>query len=89
MCIRDSTQEELEGFEEALSNLTFLDHIPYHTFVADVYIDTSTHTCHLIELNPFGAHCGAGASFFNWVTDYDVLYGLKPAEMRYLSAINY
>lgn len=45
----------------------------------------------LIKLNPFGAHCGAGASFFNWHTDHDLLYGKtnNDPELRYLSAINY
>lgn len=83
--------EELEAFETAFRDIAFIGHIPYHTFVADVYIDVTTTTCHLIELNPFGAHCGAGASFFNWIDDFEILYGLtneKP-ELRYLSAINY
>ncbi len=81
--------EELEAFQLALDNIAFIDKVPYRTFVADVYIDVSTAICHLIELNPFGAHSGAGASFFNWIDDYNILYGLAPPELRYLSAINY
>ena len=83
--------DELESFQTALSNISFIDYFPYKTFVADVYIDVATSICHLIELNPFGAHCGAGASFFNWIDDYDLLHGLAPSvpEIRYLSAINY
>jgi hypothetical protein len=83
---------ELDAFEKALNNITFIGHIPYNTFVADVYIHVETATCHLIELNPFGAHCGAGASFFNWIDDYKLLHGkLSPpyAELRYLSSISY
>jgi hypothetical protein len=85
------SSEELEAFETALNNIAFIGKVPYQTFVADVYIDVATATCHLIELNPFGAHCGAGASFFNWIDDYNVLYGLDgaPPQLRYLSAINY
>lgn len=83
--------EELEAFETALKNIAFIGYVPYHTFVADVYIDVDTAVCHLIELNPFGAHSGAGSSFFNWVDDYEILYGLtsEGPELRYLSAINY
>jgi len=83
------SSEELEAFEKALNNIEFIGKVPYHTFVADVYIDVPTATCHLIELNPFGPHSGAGASFFNWIDDYDILYGLAQPELRYLSAINY
>jgi hypothetical protein len=94
--------EELEAFEQALSSIEFIGKVPYHTFVADVFIDVDTKICHLIELNPFGPASGAGASLFNWITDYDVLHGLPTieavayeeeedgyAELRYLSAINY
>jgi len=90
--LHQHSSEELESFEHALNNISFIgNNIPYHTFVADVFIDVETSICHLIELNPFGAHCGAGSSLFNWYTDYDILYGLtKDApELRYLSAINY
>jgi hypothetical protein len=83
---------ELEAFETALNNIAFIGKVPYQTFVADVYIDVETSICHLIELNPFGAHCGAGASFFNWIDDYNLLYGLEPQpqpQLRYLSTINY
>jgi len=94
--------EELEAFEQALSSIEFIGKVPYHTFVADVFINIDTKICHLIELNPFGPASGAGASLFNWITDYDILYGLPTieavayeeyedgyAELRYLSAINY
>ncbi len=88
------SREELKAFQFALSNIAF--NCEYKSYVADVYIDVTTRTCHLIELNPFGAHCGAGSSIFNWITDYNVLHGLvelesesDTAELRYLSAINY
>jgi hypothetical protein len=90
------TSDELEAFEYALKNIKFINNAPYNTFVADVHINVETKTCHLIELNPFGAHSGAGASFFNWCDDYDLLHGLHGikeedgvAQLRYLSAINY
>ena len=89
--LHQHSSEELEAFEHALTNIGFIGKVPYHTFVADVYIDVETKICHLIELNPFGAHCGAGSSLFNWYTDYDLLHGLTEdePELRYLSAINY
>lgn len=81
--------EELEAIQSALSTIAFLDYFLQKTFVADVYIDITTAICHLIELNPFGAHCGAGASFFNWIDDDKILCGHSPPELRYLSAINF
>ena len=87
--LQQYSSEELEAFQTAFDNIEFIGKVPYSTFVADVYIDIKTSICHLIELNPFGAHSGAGSSFFNWIDDFNILYGLVPAEIRYLSAINY
>ena len=78
------SEQELERIEKALSNIKFMN--TYKTFIADVYI---TDECHLIEFNPFGAYCGAGSALFNWVTDYDILYGKLEPELRYRSAISY
>lgn len=78
------SEEELEKIEKSLMNLKFVD--VYKTFIADVYI---TDECHLIEFNPFGAYCGAGSALFNWIKDYDVLYGKVEPELRYRSAISY
>ncbi len=63
----------------------------YKDFVGDVYIDMDEKVCKLVEVNPFGAHCGAGSGLFNWITDYDILYGnsSEEPELRYLSIINY
>ena len=88
------TGDELELLESAFSNIDFIDsnQCPYQTFVSDVYVDTETSKVKLIEYNPFGAHSGAGSSFFNWITDYDLLHDTKAieyAEFRYMSAINY
>lgn len=85
------TSEELEAFEEALLNIDFLNVFEYKDFILDVYIDIKTKKCHLIEVNPFGSHCGAGSSLFNWITDYDILHGQcgNEIEFRYLSSINY
>lgn len=69
------SSEELEAFEKAFeeAHKSFISDVPFATFVADVYVDVDSATCYLIELNPFGAHCGAGASFFNWIDDYNIL----------------
>ncbi len=85
------SSDELEIFEEVLINMTFIDKFMYQTYVADIYIDIETKRAHLIELNPFGAHCGAGSSLFNWITDYDLLHGINNDQpvLRYLSVINY
>lgn len=60
-----------------------------NTFVADVWIDFDKKTCHLIECNPFGAHCGAGSSLFNWIKDYDILHGKAEPELRFKAIIPY
>lgn len=84
------SQEELEICEEVLNNIPFLDSFESKTYIADVTVDIDTKQCHLIELNPFGAHCGAGSSLFHWVTDYDKLHGITDdIQLRYLSIINY
>lgn len=85
------SQEELESIQRGLLKFShnFSD-VPYNTFVADVYIDFATDSFHFIELNPFGAHCGAGSSLFNWKTDYNQLYGnTDHVELRYLSIIDF
>lgn len=82
--------EELDDIEYALFNIEFIGQVPYETFIGDVYIDMETKRCHLIECNPFGSHCGAGSTLFNWVDDHDLLHGIDDkAEFRYLSIINY
>lgn len=81
------TSGELEMIEHALNNISFLNQTSYKTYVADVYCLDGV--CKLIELNPFGAHSGAGSSLFHWITDYEVLHGNQPAQLRYLSVINY
>ncbi len=86
------SSEELDIIEYALNNITFVKSVPYKTYVGDVYININTQTCHLIELNPYGAHSGAGAALFNWIDDYNVLHGTQndlAPEFRYLSIINY
>jgi hypothetical protein len=32
-------------------------------------------TCHVIELNPFGAAMSSGSALFHWLRDYKLLYG--------------
>jgi hypothetical protein len=83
------SKEELKTFELALNNIPFLNTFPYTDFVADVYVNCDTQTCHLIEVNPFGAHSGAGSSLFNWEVDYKILHGKEVPELRYQSAINF
>ncbi len=80
------TMNELEGFQRILSSLEFIQNVSYRTFIADVYLDVDHLQCHVIELNPFGAHSGAGSSLFNWITDFELLHGQQEnAELRYLS----
>ena len=43
---------------------------------------------YFIELNSFGKQYASGSALFEWITDYDVLYGLKGEdyiEFRYTS----
>jgi predicted ester cyclase len=85
------SQKRLEKFESILTGATFRDFLEtvcYSSFVADVYLDTKSRSCRLIELNPFGAHSGAGASLFHWLNDYDQLHHASIPEMRYLSVLN-
>lgn len=85
--IHNYSQDELEEFQDVLSNASFIQHVPHATFVADVYI--AKQQCHLIELNAFGAHSGVSSSLFHWVEDFDLLHGkTKYGEFRYLSIIN-
>ncbi len=86
------SDQELDLIIQAMSDLKFLADLPYQTFVGDVYVnldlEKNTSVSNLIECNPFGAHCGAGSSLFNWMTDYDQLHGKTDfAELRYLSLI--
>jgi hypothetical protein len=83
------SQEELEIFQEAFENINFIENLPYKDCVLDVYVDLELKKCILIEINPFGAHCGAGSSLFKWDDDYELLHSnLKDIEFRYLSIIN-
>ena len=86
------SEEELEIFIKAFNDIKFLDFNGsiHKTFVGDVYVDIESHICKLIEMNPFGMYSGAGSSLFNWIDDYEQLYGYKDTiEFRYLSAIDY
>jgi hypothetical protein len=90
------TQNDLDIFEKAFSNISFLNMIPYTDYIADIYVDMDLHICKLIEINPFGAHIGAGSGLFNWITDYAQLYDdsngdsySNEIEFRYQSIINY
>ena len=94
------SKEELDLITSAMKNLEFIKDVPYNTFVGDVWIDIkesncggddlkSESKCILIECNPFGAHCGAGSSLFEWTKDYNQLYGNNGnvCEFRYLSIL--
>ena len=83
--IKQFSSDEIEKIECALTNVRFIKEVQYDTFIADVYVDMETSECKLIELNPFGAHSGAGSSLFNWETDYNVLHGLCGNQMGKLS----
>jgi len=85
--VHNYSEEELDSFQEILSNPEFVQHVPYATFIADVYI-SSHQQCHLIELNAFGPHSGVSSSLFHWIEDYDLLHGnTQHGEFRYLSII--
>ena len=81
----DYTQEELDIFQEALSELSF-PNIKYIEWCADLYWDGEK--MQLIECNPYGAHSGAGAGLFNWEDDQDVFSGKKPGEFRYIHVLD-
>lgn len=81
-------EEDLETIAYAIENATFLKLAPYPSFVADVWISFREKKCYLIEYNPFGAHCGAGSSLFEWQKDYNQLYGhTNFAELRFTSVL--
>lgn len=82
--------QEIRNIELSLSSaVVVLNNITYNDCVADVYIDLDKGVLHIIELNPFGAFCGAGSSLFNWNKDYNQLNGFNDyCELRYLSTIN-
>ena len=83
------TQDELEIFQEAFENIDFIKNLPYKDCILDVYVNIELKKCILIEINPFGAHCGAGSSLFKWDDDYELLHSnLDSVEFRYLSIIN-
>lgn len=81
------SEEELKAVQVAVSNAPFFKpgRAPYHSFVADVWVSFEDSKCHLIEYNPFGAHCGAGSALFEWQADYEILYGMQEPEFRFLS----
>lgn len=82
--------QEIRNIElSLLSAGVVLNNITYNDCVADVYIELDKGVLHIIELNPFGAFCGAGSSLFNWNKDYNQLNGFNDyCELRYLSTIN-
>lgn len=93
------TQDELDLIELSLTKFIeskTVENLPYHTFILDTYIDINEALCKIIEINPFGAHCGAGSSLFQWDKDFDILHGnfdilhsnSDQIELRYLSIIN-
>lgn len=83
------TMEELDDIEYSLNNISFIDKMPYSTYIADVFINMDTKICYLIELNVFGASSGAGSALFNWVNDYNILHSHQNNPIfRYLSIIN-
>lgn len=81
--------EELQAVQKAIANASFLKPglAPYHSFVADVWVSFDDEKCHLIEYNPFGAHCGAGSALFEWQRDHEILYGKQEAQFRFTSLL--
>jgi hypothetical protein len=63
--------------------------IPYHSYVFDVVIwdDNKVNSYNecglfLIEINCFGGESPCGASLFNWIRDYDILYNSDETVLR-------
>eukprot|EP01129_Flabellula_baltica_P002464 TRINITY_DN12279_c0_g1_i1.p1 TRINITY_DN12279_c0_g1~~TRINITY_DN12279_c0_g1_i1.p1 ORF type:complete len:428 (-),score=82.04 TRINITY_DN12279_c0_g1_i1:43-1326(-) len=50
------------------------DVIPVPSYVIDIAV-FSDYSCQVIELNPFGAHQSSGSALYNWIDDYDTMYG--------------
>ncbi|KAF5003551.1 hypothetical protein FDECE_9910 [Fusarium decemcellulare] len=44
-------------------------------FSFDIFYDEEKESSQLVELNVFGARSGCGSCLFNWIEDFDVLYG--------------
>ena len=57
--------------EEIKKKITHID-----SYVMDFAI-LNDDTPYFIELNSFGKQYASGSALFEWITDYDVLYGLK------------
>jgi len=63
--------------------------VPFLDCVVDAFV-TSEGKGRLIEFNPYGAHLSSGSSLFNWLTHYDILYGInqkKPFTVRLVGKI--
>lgn len=86
------SDDELDAVERAITEAFFLsvDGSPFAQFVADVWVSFENAVCHLIEYNPFGAHSGAGSSLFEWVADFDQLYGRngQAPELRFTTILS-
>jgi hypothetical protein len=65
----DIIQKNFE--EEIKKKITHID-----SYVMDFAI-LDDNTPYFIELNSFGKQYASGSALFEWITDYDVLYGLK------------
>jgi hypothetical protein len=86
------TQDELNQIEQILNKFVeskLINFLSYDTCILDTYVDMDNSLLNIIEINPFGAHCGAGSSLFQWDKDYEILHGdSDKIEFRYLSIIN-
>lgn len=78
------TEDELRDIEYVFNNIVLKDEVQYTDYIADVYVDGRE--CKYIEINPYGAHIGAGSALFNWITDESLLNGCEnELEIRYMS----
>ena len=93
------SSDELDIFEESflvlekeyIINENKSESQQFRSYILDVYVNIDKKRCDIIEINPFGAHSGAGAGLFNWINDYDLLHGKfakDGAEFRYLSMVD-
>ena len=82
----DFTPKQLEIIMKAINKqyVYWCQCIPFTSFVADVWVDFENGQAYFLECNPFGIWAASGSSLFHWVHDYDVLYGRKGKQFRYV-----
>eukprot|EP01124_Arcella_intermedia_P011001 TRINITY_DN17503_c0_g1_i1.p1 TRINITY_DN17503_c0_g1~~TRINITY_DN17503_c0_g1_i1.p1 ORF type:complete len:440 (-),score=92.11 TRINITY_DN17503_c0_g1_i1:51-1370(-) len=81
--VRKCRESMIECFEK-VKNVFAMD-----SYIIDLVVFPD-YSCQVIELNPFGIDMAGGSGLFNWVKDYDLLYGkldIDYVPIRVLSAL--